>query len=349
MRNFIHILSLYIRIFLILFFCGCESDQKPKMVNIYSHSLSMFSKGSGTPAIVIDVGFAESYNNWMQIIDSLSEYSRVIAYDRAGYGQSEPGPFPRDCQQEVLELNTMLERANVKQPYIIIGHSLGALNAQYFAYMFSTATAGLVLLDPPPFGWISGRADFPDLDSMAREQTESFYSMAEMARASVNPEDELFAEYFETLASEHSSMFNSSAELIGSIGSFSDLPLTVIAGGRANPRFGKSAERFQRFWINESRAVASKSSRGKFVLIEESTHHIHKDFPQQVISEIKKMLTDIRKNRFETDNIKKEFERLKRLDVKFTMEAIKMRPVTLAIFDDTCGNLIQIVEKQDNS
>ena len=47
---------------------------------------------------------------------------------------------------------------------------------------------------------------------------------------------------------------------------------------------------------------------------------------------------------FFVDDIQKEFERLKKLGVKFTMEPTKTGEVTIAIFDDTCGNLIQLVQ-----
>lgn len=45
---------------------------------------------------------------------------------------------------------------------------------------------------------------------------------------------------------------------------------------------------------------------------------------------------------FEADDIQSECQRLKSLDVTFTMEPTDMGPVTIAVFDDTCGNLIQI-------
>ncbi len=48
---------------------------------------------------------------------------------------------------------------------------------------------------------------------------------------------------------------------------------------------------------------------------------------------------------FGVDNVQKEYERLRALGVKFTMEPTEMGPVTIAIFDDTCGNLIQIIQK----
>ena len=45
---------------------------------------------------------------------------------------------------------------------------------------------------------------------------------------------------------------------------------------------------------------------------------------------------------FAVDDTKKEYERLKMLGVVFTMEPTHMGPATIAVFDDTCGNLIQI-------
>ncbi len=47
---------------------------------------------------------------------------------------------------------------------------------------------------------------------------------------------------------------------------------------------------------------------------------------------------------FATDDIQKEFVRMKKLGVKFTMEPTNMGPVTQAVFDDTCGNLIQMYQ-----
>lgn len=48
---------------------------------------------------------------------------------------------------------------------------------------------------------------------------------------------------------------------------------------------------------------------------------------------------------FEVDDIEKEYERLVALGVRFTMKPTQMGPVTLAIFDDTCGNLISIAQR----
>jgi catechol 2,3-dioxygenase-like lactoylglutathione lyase family enzyme len=48
---------------------------------------------------------------------------------------------------------------------------------------------------------------------------------------------------------------------------------------------------------------------------------------------------------FAVDDVQKEFERLSRLGVRFTQDPAQMGPVTTAVFDDTCGNLIQIAQR----
>ena len=45
---------------------------------------------------------------------------------------------------------------------------------------------------------------------------------------------------------------------------------------------------------------------------------------------------------FAVGDVHAEFERLRALGVRFTQDPVEMGPVTTAVFDDTCGNLIQI-------
>jgi catechol 2,3-dioxygenase-like lactoylglutathione lyase family enzyme len=47
---------------------------------------------------------------------------------------------------------------------------------------------------------------------------------------------------------------------------------------------------------------------------------------------------------FEVSDIQGEYERMKKLGVEFTMEPTNMGPTTVAILNDTCGNLIQIYQ-----
>lgn len=47
---------------------------------------------------------------------------------------------------------------------------------------------------------------------------------------------------------------------------------------------------------------------------------------------------------FQVDDIQQEYDRLQNLGVRFTMAPTVMGPATLAVFDDTCGNLIQVYQ-----
>lgn len=49
---------------------------------------------------------------------------------------------------------------------------------------------------------------------------------------------------------------------------------------------------------------------------------------------------------FAVDDVQQEYERLKKRGVEFTAEPTEVGPVTFAIFDDTCGNLIQISQEK---
>ncbi|GAT79443.1 hypothetical protein STXM2123_144 [Streptomyces sp. F-3] len=47
---------------------------------------------------------------------------------------------------------------------------------------------------------------------------------------------------------------------------------------------------------------------------------------------------------FAVDDVHAEFDRLRKLGVRFTQEPLELGPVTTAVLDDTCGNLIQIAQ-----
>jgi catechol 2,3-dioxygenase-like lactoylglutathione lyase family enzyme len=47
---------------------------------------------------------------------------------------------------------------------------------------------------------------------------------------------------------------------------------------------------------------------------------------------------------FDTENVDADYERLKKLGVEFSMKPTEMGTVKVAVFNDTCGNNIQIVE-----
>lgn len=269
---------------------GGETDQ---LVSIGTHRLHIYCIGAGSPAIVIDVGAGESYTSWQSLQEQLAQDTRVCAYDRAGYGQSEPGPMPRHSQQAAGELHRLLQESGEEGPFLLVGHSLGGLNMQVFAANYPEQVAGAVLLDPPPLGWMLGEG-FPELRELFIQQTVAMGAAAGAARASSDPEQKAQAPFLEAVASEHEALFGQSAQQVAAIRSFGQLPLTVIAATEPDPRFGESSAAFRQFWNDESQKLAARSERGRFILAEGSSHHIHLDAPQLVMDAILEMLMEAR-------------------------------------------------------
>jgi hypothetical protein len=67
-----------------------------------------------------------------------------------------------------------------------------------------------------------------------------------------------------------------------------------MAAGRPEPHFGAVAEEFQRFWVEQSRALSRKSSGGEFVLATESGHHLYEDSPDLVVESVRSVVNRIR-------------------------------------------------------
>lgn len=88
-------------------------------------------------------------------------------------------------------------------------------------------------------------------------------------------------------------------------------------------------------WVT---VVSPEEPGGTELLLEPSDNPATKTFKKAVFEQ------GIPLTAFAVDDIQEEYERLRRLGVRFTMEPTEAGPVTMAVFDDTCGNLIQIFQ-----
>ena len=118
-----------------------------KLIDVNGHKMHINCIGNKSPTIILDSGTGGFSLEWKNIQHSLSQYVRVCAYDRAGYGWSDMGPLPRTTKRITHELHTLLQNAGIHGPYIMVGHSFGGFTAQYFARNFNNEIAGIVLID----------------------------------------------------------------------------------------------------------------------------------------------------------------------------------------------------------
>jgi pimeloyl-ACP methyl ester carboxylesterase len=127
-----------------------------RLIDIGTHRLHLLESGSANngPTIVLEAGLMSTVLSWTGLQRELSKRYRVVSYDRAGLGWSDLGPMPRTAERIVEELQTLLDRAGVPGPYILVGHSFGGLTMPLFAARLSEKVAGVVLVDPvAPAEW----------------------------------------------------------------------------------------------------------------------------------------------------------------------------------------------------
>ena len=89
-------------------------------------------------------------------------------------------------------------------------------------------------------------------------------------------------------------------------------------------------------WIT---LVSPDNKEGTELILEPNDNQAAKDYQNRLFEQ------GIPVTMFGVDDVRKEYDRLLKHGVKFTMEPTKMGDITIAVFDDTCGNLIQIIQQ----
>lgn len=126
---------------------GFPTDER---IDVGGYRLCLYRTGQGTPAAIFDTGLGVTSLLWARVLPLVGEFTTACAVDRAGYGGSDPGPahLPRTSAQIVAELRLLLQKAGLAPPYVLVGHSFGAINMTWYALHYPDEVVGLVLVDP---------------------------------------------------------------------------------------------------------------------------------------------------------------------------------------------------------
>ncbi|RPJ23120.1 MAG: alpha/beta hydrolase, partial [Planctomycetaceae bacterium] len=114
---------------------------------VNGHQMHIVCKGSGSPAVILQAGATAESLWWLRIQDQLAQHTQVCAYDRPGLGWSEPVSGQRDATTIASELHALLDEAGVAAPYVMVGHSFGAVLTRIYAAQYPQDVSGIVLVD----------------------------------------------------------------------------------------------------------------------------------------------------------------------------------------------------------
>lgn len=136
----------YILLLAMLMF-GCASLPNKATAQIDNRRVEYALSGNGDKTIVFENGLGGTMDWWAKVVPELGGNVTAFAYNRPGYGNSDPVSSPRDGQHIVEELRLLLSAKQLQPPYILVGHSLGGLYMQLFARLHPDEVSALILVD----------------------------------------------------------------------------------------------------------------------------------------------------------------------------------------------------------
>ena len=288
-------------------------------VDIGGRKLNIFCSGDGNPTVVFDAGANQPGYAWSPIQSQVATLTRACWFDRAGFGWSDPGSFPRTSEAMSRELHELLHRDRVPGPYVLVGHSLGGLNARVYAGMFPEDVAGVVLVDAAHEDEPRRAPAFMLGHTAPRWLWRPIWMIAQTARMvgvvrllvrqpslskDAQPSREQILNALrrqpKTVATHaDASIPESYAEAEAARG-FGDRPLIVLTQGKmpsdtsANV-MGREYAAYLRIWMHEIQPkLVRLSSRGRQVIVEKSGHDIPGEAPEFVIAAVREVVNDVR-------------------------------------------------------
>ncbi len=288
-----------------------------RMVDIGGYRLNINCTGSGSPTVILDSGLGEPARSWIGVQAEVERSTRVCSYDRAGYGESDPGPQPRSSLQIARELHALLQRAQVLGPYVLVGHSFGGYNVRVYAGLYPNEVSGVVLVDSSHedqdrFEPASAREEARGLQKLApfvpllrffgvlrlrdkfqpTTMTGSKLSPAVMQEVSAL---RLRPDFLPTVLREYALLPILSASQVRSAGDLGDLPLMVLTAGQATDNGSSDSDGFRKAWLDELQPSLRKlSRRGRQVIVEDSDHEIPYKDPGAIVRAIQSVLAEAR-------------------------------------------------------
>lgn len=262
-----------------------EEKHRPTLVNIGGRRLALKTAGEGVPSVVLEMGLGNTSSTYDAIAEQIAALTRVVWYDRAGLGYSDPAPIPRTIEDLVLDLHTLLQKAALPSPSVLVGHSVGGHIARLYRERYPNEVAALVLIDashedqreryltvlPPQPN------ELPDLAHL-RHIWESRW---------VDPRQN--AEQIDNLAT---------SALLHSCHSLGDLPLVVLSRGRPVRDPAKYPagliEAMEQLWLQMQRELAHLSSQSRHLIASQSGHLIHEDEPTVIVEVIRQIVGQVR-------------------------------------------------------
>jgi pimeloyl-ACP methyl ester carboxylesterase len=244
-------------------------------INVGDRNIFLRCIGSGQTTVILEAGYGDDGTIWAPVQIQAAEFVRICSYDRAGLSRSdEPDHYPRTGAEVVADLHTALMNADVKPPYLLVGHSYGALFSRLFAATYPDEVVGMLFLDPWP----------EDYDAKLRSLVTGQQWTEYESRLASDPDNEVID-------------FPATYDEIRAAGPLPDVPLLILSHGQAPtaaccPSGWPIAEQEQ-LWQELEKNMANLTAQGQERTVPDSGHMIHQARPELVVAAIEELVDQL--------------------------------------------------------
>ncbi|MEV7771156.1 alpha/beta hydrolase [Kitasatospora sp. NPDC086791] len=246
-------------------------------------------QGGAAPVVLI-AGSGTSSLTWTPVLPELARHGRVVAYDRAGTGASEPNRGASRAEAPTLDGQLDDLAALVRHldagPAVLVGHSWGGQLAQLLAWQRPELVAGLVLVDP-------AHEEFqPQAIRVAENVLNRLWLLrSALATPSAGPADPLARAGAAVVAHQHqrwtvlaenrlTAVTTPELRRRRSASRLPAVPVAVLSATEGLPRVLRSR------WTALQSRIASGATRGTHILVGGAGHAVHADRPRAVIAAV---------------------------------------------------------------
>ncbi|MDF2474316.1 MAG: alpha/beta hydrolase [Anaerocolumna sp.] len=275
------------------------------LYEINNKMMHLYTGGSGDATVVFAAGWGtvNPYVDYYPLYDETSKYAKFVVYDKFGYGYSDFTDQPRDLDVIVDEIHELMIKADVKSPYIFVGHSLASLECLRYAQRYPDEVKGIILID-------GGNPEFYDKTkpvtfiSVIQRQLINFgiarvlYNIngfadtinSERNGLQLLPEELKNIDEMATLLKANNENITDemrrsqeNAKKVVSGGKLGNIPLIIITAGD----FGNAGKD----WLDSQEKLTEWSNNSKQFIVEDSRHYIHQYHPEIITSEIMEIIS----------------------------------------------------------
>lgn len=264
--------------------------------DVGGYKVHIYCVGEGSPTVIVDVGLGDDSTDWLPVQAGVSTNSRICVFDRPGYGWSDFGPQPRNSMRIAFELETLLARAEIKPPYVMVGHSFGGYNIRVFTANHPDKVKGMVLVD-------ASHEDQYDRFQISLPQNYNRRSnilvlpKTSGGDAHMNKPRVLRERSFHAARAEISSL-SQSAEQVQQNRSLPDIPLVIVSRGKPE-WFGDAVlQAREKTWNSMQRELFLLSPLSRHVFAHQSGHDIPFEQPDIIIEAISEIVAESRRHDF---------------------------------------------------